>query len=145
MEFVLFVCGFFTGFIIRSLFFSSKRSDKKSANMEKTYLRKGLYTQKYQITQLGVKVSEIDVNFEVAEIDRLQYLNLLNYCWGNKSKVKVLDMVSSSAEYNNASSQRDKLKSMVENSWIESNEVEWIEDDLSEKREEKINKILNKS
>jgi len=135
MEFVLFVCGFFTGFIIRSLFFSSKRSDKKSANMEKTYLRKGLYTQKYQITQLGVKVSEIDVNFEVAEIEKTK----------NKSKVKVLDMVSSSAEYNNASSQRDKLKSMVENSWIESNEVEWIEDDLSEKREEKINKILNKS
>jgi len=135
MEFLLFVCGFFTGFIIRSLFFSSKRSDKKSANMEKTYLRKGLYTQKYQITQLGVKVSEIDVNFEVAEIEKTK----------NKSKVKVLDMVSSSAEYNNASSQRDKLKSMVENSWIESNEVEWIEDDLSEKREEKINKILNKS
>ncbi len=135
MEFVLFICGLFTGFIIRSIFFSSKNSGRKSGEMEKSYLRKGLYTQKYQITQLGVKVSEIDVNFEVGEIQKTK----------NKSKVKVLDMVSSSAEYNNASSQRDKLKSMVENSWIESNEVEWIEDDLSEKREEKINKILNKS
>jgi hypothetical protein len=135
MEFVFFICGFFTGFIIRSIFFSSKNSGRKSGEMEKSYLRKGLYTQKYQITQLGVKVSEIDVNFEVGEIQKTK----------NKSKVKVLDMVSSSAEYNNASSQRDKLKSMVENSWIESNEVEWIEDDLSEKREEKINKILNKS
>jgi hypothetical protein len=135
MEFVLFICGLFTGFIIRSIFFSSKNSGRKSGEMEKSYLRKGLYTQKYQITQLGVKVSEIDVNFEVGEIEKTK----------NKSKVKVLDMVSSSAEYNNASSQRDKLKSMIENSWIESNEVEWIEDDLSEKREEKINKILNKS
>ncbi len=135
MEFVLFICGFFTGFIIRPLFFSSKRSDKKSANMEKTYLRKGLYTQKYQVTQLGVKVREIEVDFEVAEIERTQ----------TKSKVKVLDMVSTSADYNSASSQRDKLKSMVENSWVDSNEIEWIEEDLSEKRNEKINKILNKS
>ena len=135
MEFVLFICGLFTGFIIRSIFFSSKNSGRKSGEMEKSYLRKGLYTQKYQVTQLGVKVREIEVDFEVAEIERTQ----------TKSKVKVLDMVSSSAEYNNASSQRDKLKSMIENSWIESNEVEWIEDDLSEKREEKINKILNKS
>ena len=135
MEFILFICGFFTGFIIRPLFFSSKRSDKKSANMEKTYLRKGLYTQKYQVTQLGVKVREIEVDFEVAEIERTQ----------TKSKVKVLDMVSTSADYNSASSQRDKLKSMVENSWVDSNEIEWIEEDLSEKRNEKINKILNKS
>jgi hypothetical protein len=135
MEFVLFICGFFTGFIIRPLFFSSKRSDKKSANMEKTYLRKGLYTQKYQVTQLGVKVREIEVDFEVAEIERTQ----------TKSKVKVLDMVSTSADYNSASSQRDKLKSMVENSWVNSSEIEWIEEDLSEKRNEKINKILNKS
>ena len=135
MEFVFFICGFFTGFIIRPLFFSSKRSDKKSANMEKTYLRKGLYTQKYQVTQLGVKVREIEVDFEVAEIERTQ----------TKSKVKVLDMVSTSADYNSASSQRDKLKSMVENSWVNSSEIEWIEEDLSEKRNEKINKILNKS
>ena len=135
MEFVLFICGFFTGFIIRPLFFSSKRSDKKSANMEKTYLRKGLYTQKYQVTQLGVKVREIELDFEVAEIERTQ----------TKSKVKVLDMVSTSADYNSASSQRDKLKSMVENSWVNSSEIEWIEEDLSEKRNEKINKILNKS
>lgn len=135
MEFVLFICGFFTGFIIRPLFFSSKRSDKKSANMEKTYLRKGLYTQKYQVTQLGVKVREIEVDFEVAEIERTQ----------TKSKVKVLDMVSTSADYNSASSQRDKLKSMVQNSWVNSSEIEWIEEDLSEKRNEKINKILNKS
>jgi len=135
MEVVFFICGFFTGFIIRPLFFSSKRSDKKSANMEKTYLRKGLYTQKYQVTQLGVKVREIEVDFEVAEIERTQ----------TKSKVKVLDMVSTSADYNSASSQRDKLKSMVQNSWVNSSEIEWIEEDLSEKRNEKINKILNKS
>jgi hypothetical protein len=64
MEFVFFICGFFTGFIIRSIFFSSKNSGRKSGEMEKSYLRKGLYTQKYQITQLGVKVSEIDVNLE---------------------------------------------------------------------------------
>ena len=135
MEFVFFICGFFTGFIIRSIFFSSKNSGRKSGEMEKSYLRKGLYTQKYQITQLGVKVSEIDVNFEVGEIEKTK----------NKSKVKVLDMVSTSADYNSASSQRDKLKSMVQNSWVNSSEIEWIEEDLSEKRNEKINKILNKS
>ena len=103
--------------------------------MEKSYLRKGLYTHSYSVTQNGIKVKTIDVQFEVAEVEKTP----------SKSKIKVLDLVASSAEYNNDSTEKNRLKSMIENSWIESKEIEWIDDDLSLKREEKINEILNKS
>lgn len=135
MEFVVFICGFFTGFIIRTIFFSGKNSGKKSSQMEKSYLRKGLYTHSYSVTQNGIQLKTIDVQFEVAEVEKTP----------SKSKIKVLDLVASSAEYNNDSTEKNKLKSMIENSWIESKEIEWIEDDLALKREEKINNILNKS
>jgi hypothetical protein len=31
---------------------------------------------------------------------------------------------------------------MIENSWIDSKEIDWIEQDLAQVREEKINQIL---
>ena len=88
--------------------------------MEKSYLRKGLYTHSYSVTQNGIKVKTIDVQFEVAEVEKTP----------SKSKIKVLDLVASSAEYNNDSAEKNRLKSMIENSWIESKEIEWIEDDI---------------
>jgi|LauGreDrversion4_2_1035121.scaffolds.fasta_scaffold326921_2 hypothetical protein len=135
MEFVFFLFGFFTGFIFRTIFLSSKNFDKKSSKMEKSYLRKGLYTHSYNITQNGIKLKTINVEFEVVEIEKTP----------SKSKIKVLDLVASSAEYNNNSTEKNRLKSMIENSWIESKEIEWIDDDLLIKREEKLNNILNES
>jgi hypothetical protein len=35
------------------------------------------------------------------------------------------------------------MKSMVDNLWLDSSQIEWIEDPIQKMREEKINEILN--
>jgi len=35
------------------------------------------------------------------------------------------------------------MKSMVHNLWIDSSQIEWIEDPIQKMREEKLNEILN--
>jgi hypothetical protein len=131
MEILTFICGFFTGYLIHIVYLRAKKRDKKSPNLEKTYLRKGLYNNEYSVTQGGIVVKDIMVNFELGEIERS----------GTKSKVIVLNLKCNNSEYNN-SYQKDKIKSMIEESWIDSKEIDWIEQDLSQIREEKINQIL---
>lgn len=131
MEILYFIGGFFTGYLIHIVYLRAKKRDKKSPNLEKTYLRKGLYTNEYSVTKGGVVVKDIMVNFELGEIERS----------GTKSKVIVLNLKCNNSEYNN-SYQKDKIKSMIEDSWIDSKEIDWIEQDLAQVREEKINQIL---
>jgi hypothetical protein len=131
MEILYFIGGFFIGCIGHTLFLRFKSKYSKSVKSEKNYLRKGLYTHEYTVTRGEDKISDIVVNFELGEIEKS----------GTKSKVIVLDLKSSNSEYNN-SFQKDKIKSMIENSWIDSKEIDWIEQDLAQVREEKINQIL---
>jgi len=69
------------------------------------------------------------VNFELGEIERS----------ATKSKVRVLNLKCNNSEYNKI---KKKIKSMIEDSWIDSKEIDWIEQDLVQVREEKINQIL---
>jgi len=131
MEILYFIGGFFIGCIGHTLFLRLKSKYSKSVKSEKNYLRKGLYTNEYSVTQGGVVVKDIMVNFELGEIERS----------GTKSKVIVLNLKCNNSEYNN-SYQKDKIKSMIEDSWIDSKEIDWIEQDLAQVREEKINQIL---
>ena len=131
MEIITFICGLFIGYLLHIVYLRFKKRDKKSPNLEKTYLRKGLYTNEYSVTQGGIVVKDIMVNFELGEVERS----------ATKSKVKVLNLKCSNSEYNN-SYQKDKIKSMIEDSWIDSKEIDWIEQDLAQVREEKINQIL---
>lgn len=131
MEILIFICGLFIGYLLHIVYLRTKKRDKKSPNLEKTYLRKGLYTNEYSVTQGGVVVKDIMVNFELGEIERS----------ATKSKVKVLNLNCNNSEYNN-SYQKDRIKSMIEDSWIDSKEIDWIEQDLAQVREEKINQIL---
>lgn len=51
-------------------------------------------------------------------------------------------MVASQSKYNNLTT-KIKLKEMVDLTWMNSNDIEWIEDDLAKRRNDKIDKILN--
>lgn len=131
MEILYFIGGFFIGCIGHTLFLRLKSKYNKSAKPDKNYFRKGLYTHEYTVTRGVDKVADIVVNFELGEIEKS----------GAKSKVIVLDLKSSNSEYNDTI-QKNKIKSMIENSWIDSKEIDWIEQDLAQVREQKIDQIL---
>jgi hypothetical protein len=59
------------------------------------------------------------------------------------SKVEVINLSTSSAAYNKEGVDRDNMKSMVHNLWLDSSQIEWIEDPIQKMREEKLNEILN--
>jgi hypothetical protein len=120
---ITFILGFITSNLIRLL---NKRSDKEK------YLRKGLYNNSYSISSKNKSTEQIDVQFELAEIERSK----------TKSKVKVIELKTSNANYNKGYN-HNRIKSMVDMSWIESSNIEWIEEPIYKIRDEKINKILN--
>lgn len=98
---------------------------KKKNNQQ--FLRRGIWDKDY----LSSDNKSFNVQFELGEIEATS----------TKSKVKVISMAASKSEYNNLST-KIKLKEMVNFTWIDSNDIEWIEDDLVKKRNDKINKIL---
>lgn len=106
---------------------------KKDRGKE-TYQRRGLLYRAYNITQLGQKLSQVEVCFEVFEIEKTD----------TKSKIKVVELTADKSEYNESNPEREKLKKMVDNSWVESSSIEWIEKPLSEKRSSKIDQILDR-
>lgn len=72
------------------------------------------------------------VQFELGELEATS----------TRSKVKVISMVASQSKYNNLTT-KSKLKEMVDLTWMNSSDIEWIEDDLAKRRNDKIDKILN--
>ena len=93
--------------------------------------RKGLYSTEYTATDRLGKSEDFGVMFEIEEIDSTD----------TKSKIKVLNVKTNKSEYNN-SIYRGKLKSMVDESWVDSSSIEWIQS-VKRERQEKIDKILN--
>ena len=91
--------------------------------------RKGLYEQTFQTPQ-GDK---IDVQYEIIEIERSD----------KKSKIKVVSLISNKNVYNKQGLEQNSLISMVNNSWVNSNNIEWIIKPIVDQRDDKINKILN--
>ena len=91
--------------------------------------RKGLYEQTFQTPQ-GDK---IDVQYEIIEIERSD----------KKSKIKVVSLISNKNVYNKQGLEQNSLISMVNNSWVNSNNIEWIIKTIVDQRDDKINKILN--
>lgn len=116
---VLFIGGVFLG--------QSKSKMKKSDK----FLRRGIINYSFEISQLNVKTGTVETQFEVGEIERTS----------TKSKIKVIDAKSSKNEFNSGF-EKEKIIRMIDNSWIESNSIEWIESALEDIRDEKINEIL---
>ena len=116
------ICFLFIG----PLVFKKKNYDDKKDCDDK---RKGLYEQTFQTPQ-GDK---IDVQYEIIEIERSD----------KKSKIKVVSLISNKNVYNKQGLEQNSLISMVNNSWVNSNNIEWIIKPIVDQRDDKINKILN--
>lgn len=96
--------------------------------------RKGLVNKSYTITDTITNSEKysIDVEFEVIEIESTD----------KKTKVKVLSSFASYSEYNSGPT-KDKIIKMVDGSWVDSKDISWIEKSFSQKRDDKLNEILN--
>ena len=134
MTLLAFITGIILGYITKHIIqvFKNKNNKTKKTN---EYLRRGIYNNNYTISRQGSKIGEVDVQFEIGEIERTSV----------KSKVRVITLKASSAEYNKGGDDYDKLKSMIDNAWLNSNEIEWIEEPIDKIRDEKLNKILGYS
>ena len=96
-------------------------------NNKQEFIRRGIWSNGYTSGN-----ESFNVQFELGEIEATS----------TRSKVKVISMVASQSKYNNLST-KTKLKEMVDLTWMDSNDIEWIEDDLAKRRNDKIDKILN--
>jgi hypothetical protein len=124
MTTIFFFIGFITGIIFLKIYQSVKTNKTKTKRSK--YLRRGLYTNSYSISQNGYKTGEVTVQFEVGELEKSPGM----------SKVEVINLSTSSTVYNKEGDDRDRMKSMVDNLW-------WIEDPIQKMRDEKLNEILN--
>ena len=117
MNMILCILSFVTGYFI-SYFISHRKV--KSNN------RRGILKRSYTST-----TDTFDVQFEVEEIDSSE----------TKSKLHVINCIPSMSDYTGVV-YKEKLKSLVENFWIESTEVEWVIT-KSSARAKKIDDILS--
>jgi hypothetical protein len=131
MTTIFFFVGFITGIFFLKIYQSVKTNKTKTKKSK--YLRRGLYTNSYTTSQNGHKTGEVTVQFEVGELEKTPGM----------SKVEVINLSTSSAAYNKEGVDRDNMKSMVHNLWLDSSQIEWIEDPIQKMREEKLNEILN--
>lgn len=92
------------------------------------YRRRGLYDTSYTISATSESLS---VKFELGEVERTDKM----------SKVEVINLRASNSEYNSGVS-KQKLSNMLNDSWLESCKIEWIETPLEDKRADKLKEIL---
>lgn len=99
----------------------------------KTYLRRGIWENEYYVSPQGLTVNKEDfiVQFELGEVEST----------GVKSKVEVISMSVRKSQFNTDST-FDKIKGMVNGTWMLSSEIEWI-DDKAKERNSRIDDILN--
>lgn len=101
-------------------------------NKKSNYLRRGILIRSYSVTSLGVKTDEFECQLEVGELERTD----------KKSKIKLINYIPSGTKHSSESDEQ-KVRKLIDNSWIESSEIEWISNSLIDERNEKLSKILN--
>jgi hypothetical protein len=131
---------FIIGFLIGGLIFGiigflignqkEEEKERETKKEEPNYIRRGIWTNEY-IGGSGENKKDFEVQFELGEVE----------CTSTKSKVEVISMVSSRSEYNDDLT-RKKISEMVNNTWMLSTDIEWI-DETSKMRNDKIDQILN--
>jgi hypothetical protein len=119
------ISGFFIGLGV-TLYFKKFISTQKPK-----YLRRGIYNHTFEVTDTFGHKSDIHVQFEVGEIERTV----------NNSKIEVINIVPNTTVYSTESYKR-KMIGLVNHTWVDSSSFDWIEDDMSEKRNKKIDQIL---
>jgi len=135
--------AFIVGFLIGGLIFGiieffignqkeqKETKSKESKKEEPKYIRRGIWSNGYSGGS-GENKKNFEVQFELGEIE----------CTSTKSKVVVISLVSSRSEFNDVST-RKRLSEMVDNTWMLSTDIEWI-DETSKMRNDKIDQILGK-
>lgn len=129
MTVVYLLIGFALGCLLTA--FVIKLNSAKGGNTDDgkpKYLRRGILKRTFTLT---LNKEQFDVQFEVGEIEKTS----------TKSKIHVIDSVASLSDQNTPDNKRSS-KAMMENKWIESSDIEWIEDNVAEKRNEKIDELL---
>jgi hypothetical protein len=101
-------------------YLQTKEKDKKR------FIRRGIWSNGYTSGN-----ESFSVQFELGELEATS----------KRSKVKVISMVASQSRYNNMSTKL-KLKEMVDLTWMNSDDIEWIEEDVAKKRNDRIDEIL---
>jgi hypothetical protein len=132
---LMLILGIITGIclgVIGSVFYtmSKKEPKKEESQITKTYIRRGIWENDYSC-QSDIGKESFTVQFELGELEST----------GTKSKVEVIRMSCKRSQFNNEST-FTKIKSMVNETWMSSSEIEWI-DDRSKERNSKIDNILN--
>lgn len=116
------IIGFFIGSL--SIFFKFK---KNILGTKEIHLRRGLISKEFT-DSLG----SFKVQIEIGEIERTDL----------KSKIEIINMIIVNTKHDDVVTRR-LISNMVNNSWIRSDDIEWIVPMKSDVREDKINKILN--
>ena len=97
------------------------------------YLRRGLLDKQYTMSNSYTNKSEnFEVSFEVGELERTD----------KKSKIYVIDCHVSASQYSDEDT-ISKIKKLVDNTWVNSSDVEWISPHTADVRNDKLDKILN--
>jgi|GEM_PF-3885865 len=134
------LCYFISGIIIGFIFgsFSNMNKIKSKKLNEVKNLKRGIINRKYTSESPFEKSESVDVDIEIYEVE----------CTNTKSKIKIIrdeknnpSIIFSNSKFNTNQSKK-KVIDFIDNSWVETNSIEWITDTLSTQREQKINKIL---
>jgi len=116
--------GLLTYFLIDKL----NNGKNESSKVNK---RRGIHIRSFTVTE-GVSKSSVDCQYELEEIERTK----------DKSKVKVLSLKPTESKYLESNWMK-QFKDIINETWIDSSQIDWIEEDLVEKRNQKIDELLN--
>ena len=107
-----------------------KTSEKNEDSKDSKYLRRGIVIREYTAT-INLEKEDLKCQFEVGEIERTD----------TKSKIVVINAVPDKSRYS-TEEWISKFKNLVDNIWVDSNEIEWIYENKQEKRNKKIDELL---
>ena len=123
------IIGFFLG--AGSILSIGVIANNKSESKRKG--RRGLIRYSYATKSIhGFTMGKYIATYEVIEVERTDV----------KSKVKVLDVKSSDPSANQSGADRTYLISYMNNTWQDSDGIEWIQKPINEQRDEKLSELL---
>jgi len=127
---MLYILAIIMGFFLGCGFTLKFKSNPKETKPK--YLRRGIYNHQFEAVDKSGNSNDVHVQFEIGEIERTSA----------KSKIEVIEVIPSQSEYSNDGYKKTMIK-LINYTWIDSNSFEWIEDNVSEKRNQKIDEILS--
>lgn len=99
-----------------------------STDAETEFLRRGIVDKTFTYSKSN---EDVNVQVEIGEIEKTK----------QKSKIKVINMIFRSSSHSTYANKL-KIEELLNNSWIDSSTIEWIEDDTAQQRNKKIEQIL---